>query len=65
MPNLYLIHDWHAKPLNLTVVFCVMFTTGMASIQLVCVSMATNKNLNPPGALGRTPTMLIPYIVTG
>jgi hypothetical protein len=26
------------------------------------VSIAINKNLNPPGALGKTPTMLIPQI---
>jgi hypothetical protein len=43
----------------------VMFTTGIASIHLVKVSMAMNKNLKPPDALGRTPTMLIPHIAKG
>jgi hypothetical protein len=27
--------------------------------------MATNRNLKPPGALGRMPTMLIPQITKG
>jgi hypothetical protein len=45
---------------NLTAASCVMFTTGIASIYLVNVSIATNKNLKPPGALGKTPTMSIP-----
>jgi hypothetical protein len=32
----------------------------VASIHLVNVSMPMNKNLNPPRALGRMPTMSIP-----
>jgi hypothetical protein len=39
--------------MNLTIASCVMFTTGVASIHLVKVLMPTNKNLKPPGALGR------------
>jgi hypothetical protein len=54
-PNLYMI-----LYRNLTAASCVMFTTGIASIYLVNVSIATNKNLKPPGALGKTPTMSIP-----
>jgi hypothetical protein len=50
---------------NLTAASCVMFTTGIASIHLVNVSMAMNKNRNPPDALGKTPTMLIPQIEKG
>jgi hypothetical protein len=42
-----------------------MFTTGIASIHLVNVSMAMNKNLKPPGALGRMPMMSIPQIAKG
>jgi hypothetical protein len=42
-----------------------MFSTGITSIYAVKVSIATNKNLNPPGALGKTPTMLIPHIAQG
>jgi hypothetical protein len=60
MPNLYII-----LYRNLTVASCVMFTTGIASIHLVNMSMATNKNMNPPGALGKIPTVLIPQIVKG
>jgi hypothetical protein len=37
-----------------------MFTTGIASIHFVNVLIATNKNLNPLGALGKMPTMSIP-----
>jgi hypothetical protein len=50
---------------NLTTASCVMFTTGIASIHLVNVLIAMNKNLNPPSALGKTPTMSIPHIVKG
>jgi hypothetical protein len=50
---------------NLTVPSYVMFTTGMASIHMVNVSIATNKNLNPLSALGKIPTMSIPHIVKG
>jgi hypothetical protein len=45
---------------NLTTASCVMFTTAMASIYLVNVSIMTNKNLKPPGALGKIPMMSIP-----
>jgi hypothetical protein len=44
---------------------CVMFTTRVASIHLVNVSMLMNKNLKSPGALGRIPTMSIPHITKG
>jgi hypothetical protein len=51
----------HLGTLNLYMMFCknliaasyVMFTTGMAYIHLVKVSLATNRNLNPLGALGK------------
>jgi hypothetical protein len=29
------------------------------------VSIVMNKNLNPPGALGKTPMMSIPHIIKG
>jgi hypothetical protein len=45
---------------NLTAASCVIFTTGVASIHLVNVLITMNKNLKPPGALGKMPTMLIP-----
>jgi hypothetical protein len=48
---------------NLIASSYVMFTTGVASIHLVNISMLTNKNLNPPGALGRMLTMSTPHIV--
>jgi hypothetical protein len=47
---------------NLTAASYVIFTTGIASIHLVNVSMPTNKNLKPPEAIGRMPMMSIPYI---
>jgi hypothetical protein len=50
---------------NLTAASCVMFTTGVAYIHLVNVSIPTNKNLNPPRALGRMPTMSTPHIAKG
>jgi hypothetical protein len=59
-PNLYMI-----LCRNLTDVSCVMFTTGIASIHLVNVSIARNKNLNPPVALGRMSTILFPQIANG
>jgi hypothetical protein len=43
----------------------VKFTTAIASIHLVKVSIATNKNLNPPSSLGKAPTMSIPQIAKG
>jgi hypothetical protein len=42
-----------------------MFTTRVASIHLVNVLTSTNKNLKPPGALGRIPMMSIPHIAKG
>jgi predicted acyltransferase len=57
MPNLYMI-----LCRNLTTASYVMFTTGIASIHLVNVFMVTNKNLNPPGALGKMPTMQFPTL---
>jgi hypothetical protein len=50
---------------NLIAASYVMFTTGMPSIHLVNVSIVTNRNMNPPGALGRTPRMSIPQIAKG
>jgi hypothetical protein len=44
---------------------CVMFTTGIASIHLVNVSITMNKNLKPLGALGNMPMMSIPHIAKG
>jgi hypothetical protein len=48
--------------MNLTAASGVMFTTSKAFIQLVNMSIATNRNMNPPGALGKAPIMLIPQI---
>jgi hypothetical protein len=59
-PKLYMIH---CK--NLIAASCVMLTTGIAFTNLVNVSIAINKNLNPPSALGRIPKMLIPQIAKG
>jgi hypothetical protein len=53
-PNLYMI-----LYRNLIDASWVMFTTSITSIYLVNMSMVTNKNLKPPGALGRMPMMLI------
>jgi hypothetical protein len=50
---------------NLTIASCVMFTIRVASIHLVNILMPMNNNQNPPGALGRMPTMLIPQIAKG
>jgi hypothetical protein len=50
---------------NFTSASCFIFTIGVTSIHLVNVSMPMNKNLNPPGALGRMPTMSIPQIAKG
>jgi hypothetical protein len=47
---------------NLTATSCVMFTTDIASIHLVNVLIVTNRNMNPLGALGSAPMMLIPQI---
>jgi hypothetical protein len=60
MPNLYIM-----LCRNLIAASCVMFTTGIASIHLVNVSIPMNKYLNPLGALGKMPTMSIPQIVKG
>jgi hypothetical protein len=50
---------------NLTAASRVIFTTGIASIYLVKVSMVMNKNLNSPGALGKIPMLSIPQIAKG
>jgi hypothetical protein len=42
-----------------------MFTTGVAFIHLVNVSMPMNKNLKPLGALERILTMSIPHTAKG
>jgi hypothetical protein len=57
MSNLYMIH---CK--NLIAASYVVFTTGIASTHIVNVPIVMNKNLNPPGALGKTSTMSIPQI---
>jgi hypothetical protein len=41
-----------------------MFTTGIVSNHFVNM-IVMNKNLNPPGALVKTPTMSIPQIANG
>jgi hypothetical protein len=43
----------------------MIFATGIASIHLVNVVITTNKNMNPPGALGKMPMMSIPQIAKG
>jgi hypothetical protein len=50
---------------NLTAASCVIFTTGVASIHLVNVSMPMNKNLKPPGALGRMLMISTPHTTKG
>jgi hypothetical protein len=55
MPSLHMI-----LYRNLTATSCVIFATSIGCLHLVSVSMAMNKNLNPPGALGKMPTMSIP-----
>jgi hypothetical protein len=50
---------------NLITASYVIFATGIASIHSVNVSIVTNRNLNPPSALGKMAMMLIPYIVKG
>jgi hypothetical protein len=50
---------------NLTAASCMMFTIGIASIQLVKVSIMLNKNVNPLGALGKTPTLSPTHIAKG
>jgi hypothetical protein len=50
---------------NLTATSYMMFTTGIASIHLVNVSIVMNKNLNPLGALGKMPMISIPQIEKG
>jgi hypothetical protein len=50
---------------NLTAASCVMFTTEVASIHLVNVSMPTNKNLKLPGALGRMSMISTPHTAKG
>jgi hypothetical protein len=60
MPNLYMI-----LYKNFTAASYVMFTTDIASNHLVNVPMATNKNLNPPSALGRALMTSIPQIAKG
>jgi hypothetical protein len=50
---------------NLAATSCVMFTIDITSIHLVNMSIATNKNPNLPGALGRTTMMSIPQMANG
>jgi hypothetical protein len=60
MPNLYMM-----LCRNLTAASCMIFATGIASIHLVNVSIIMNKNLNPPGTLGKMSMMSIPQIAKG
>jgi hypothetical protein len=50
---------------NLTAASYVIFATGIASIHLVKVSTAANKNPNPSGALGKMPMISILQIAKG
>jgi hypothetical protein len=50
---------------NLTAASYVMFTTGVASIHLVNVSMPINKNLKPHGALGKMSMISTPHTAKG
>jgi hypothetical protein len=50
---------------NLNGASCVMFTTGIASIHLANMSIATKRNMYHPGALGSITTMSIPHIAKG
>jgi hypothetical protein len=59
-PNMYMI-----LCRNLTATSYMMFTTGIASIHLVNVSIVMNKNRNPLGALGKMPMISIPQIEKG
>jgi L-cysteine desulfidase len=59
MLNLYMLCR------NLTIASYVKFVTDIAFIHLVNVSISTNKNLNPPGALGKMSTMSIPQVAKG
>ena len=51
--------------MNLTVAAAVILRTGSASGHLVNLSMATNKNLRPPGAFGKGPKMSSPQTANG
>jgi hypothetical protein len=50
---------------NLTVASYIIFAIGIAFIHLVNVSIVTNKNMKPSGALGKKPTMSILQITKG
>jgi hypothetical protein len=50
---------------NLTAASYMIFATGIASIYLVNVSIAMNKNLKPLGAVRKMPTMSISHITKG
>jgi hypothetical protein len=50
---------------NLTAASYVIFATDIASIHLVNVSIAMNKNLKLLGAPGKMPMMSIPQITKG
>jgi hypothetical protein len=59
-PNLYMM-----LLRNLIAASDVMFTTRVASIHLVNVLMPMNKNLKPPGALGKMSMMSTPHTAKG